>query len=209
MRRREKQLNQKARFIHNQGPYQPSNEMMLQFYSYYKQATQGPCTIPKPAFWDIVNKAKWNAWSGLGQMEKEEAMRLYVDEIKKIIETMSLSTDVEKFLEVLGPFYEYVKDEDSGIELESNGMSALIGKFTEQLDEDKLNLFTSRTNLLNDQINSAQKILEQDKSEFAKLKNEETETDVEDQDEMSDGKTFQILFARKLRISNKKDFFYT
>ena len=85
MRRREKQLNQKARFIHNQGPYQPSNEMMLQFYSYYKQATQGPCTIPKPAFWDTVNKAKWNAWSGLGQMEKEEAMRLYVDEIKKVI----------------------------------------------------------------------------------------------------------------------------
>jgi hypothetical protein len=54
--------------------------------------------------------------------------------LTQIIETMSLSTDVEKFLEVLGPFYEYVKDEDSGIELESNGMSALIGKFTGSIE---------------------------------------------------------------------------
>ncbi len=32
---------------------------MLQFYSYYKQATQGACDIARPAFWDVVGKAKW------------------------------------------------------------------------------------------------------------------------------------------------------
>ena len=68
------------------GPYQPSNEMMLQFYSYYKQATQGPCDLPKPSFWDVINKAKWNAWASLGQMTKEKAMQLYVVEIKKVKE---------------------------------------------------------------------------------------------------------------------------
>uniref|UniRef100_A0A8C1USY9 ACB domain-containing protein n=1 Tax=Cyprinus carpio TaxID=7962 RepID=A0A8C1USY9_CYPCA len=31
---------------------------MLKFYSYYKQATQGPCNIPRPGFWDPVGKAK-------------------------------------------------------------------------------------------------------------------------------------------------------
>ena len=66
------------------GPYQPSNDMMLMFYSLFKQATIGPCNIPKPAFWDIINKAKWNAWSALGGMSKEDAMGRYVEEIKKV-----------------------------------------------------------------------------------------------------------------------------
>ena len=41
---------------------------------------------------------------------------------------MSLSTDVEQLLEVLGPFYEYVKEEEEANE--KNGMQALIGQFT-------------------------------------------------------------------------------
>ncbi len=41
------------------GPFQPSNDMMLKFYSYYKQATVGVCNIPRPGFWDAVGKAKW------------------------------------------------------------------------------------------------------------------------------------------------------
>ena len=36
------------------GSFQPSNEMKLQFYAYYKQATQGPCKADRPGFWDIV-----------------------------------------------------------------------------------------------------------------------------------------------------------
>jgi hypothetical protein len=43
---------------------------------------------------------------------------------------MSLSTDVEELLEALGPFYEYVKEEDSGVEMDSSGMTALLGTFT-------------------------------------------------------------------------------
>ena len=39
------------------GSFQPSNEMKLQFYAYYKQATQGPCKADRPGFWDIV--ARW------------------------------------------------------------------------------------------------------------------------------------------------------
>ena len=33
--------------------------MSLQFYALYKQAKDGPCNIPKPAFWDVIGKAKW------------------------------------------------------------------------------------------------------------------------------------------------------
>ncbi len=65
--------------------------MMLLFYSYYKQATLGPCTLAKPAFWDVVNKAKWNAWTSLGQMSKDQAMKKYVEEIKKVYQNKKLN----------------------------------------------------------------------------------------------------------------------
>lgn len=80
------------------GSYQPSNAMMLRFYSYFKQATLGPCTQKKPPFWDIVGKAKYDSYKGLGNMPKERAMELYVDELKKIIETMSHSDNTSDFM---------------------------------------------------------------------------------------------------------------
>uniref|UniRef100_A0A3Q2FPD6 ACB domain-containing protein n=1 Tax=Cyprinodon variegatus TaxID=28743 RepID=A0A3Q2FPD6_CYPVA len=57
---------------------------MLKFYSYYKQATVGPCNIPRPGFWDVVGKAKWDAWNSLGEMPEEEAMAAYVDQMKLV-----------------------------------------------------------------------------------------------------------------------------
>lgn len=80
------------------GSYQPSNDMMLKFYSFFKQATEGPCKKDKPGFWDVVNRAKWEAWKKLGDMPKEEAMQSYVNELHKIVETMSYNTDVASFL---------------------------------------------------------------------------------------------------------------
>ncbi|XP_053658551.1 acyl-CoA-binding domain-containing protein 5 [Anopheles marshallii] len=81
------------------GPYQPSNDMLLRFYSYFKQATKGKCCERKPAFWDVINRAKWDAWNRLGDMEKEVAMQKYVDELKKIVETMSYTDNVANFME--------------------------------------------------------------------------------------------------------------
>lgn len=66
------------------GAYQPSNEVMLRFYAYYKQATEGSCQQPKPAFWEVVKKAKWEAWTRLGNMSRTEAMNNYVEELKKV-----------------------------------------------------------------------------------------------------------------------------
>ncbi|XP_050358931.1 acyl-CoA-binding domain-containing protein 5 [Nymphalis io] len=80
------------------GSYQPSNDIMLKFYSFYKQALEGPCKKSKPGFWDIVNRTKWDAWKSLGDMPSEEAMQLYVNELHKIVETMSYNKDVASFL---------------------------------------------------------------------------------------------------------------
>ncbi|XP_026148238.1 acyl-CoA-binding domain-containing protein 5A isoform X2 [Mastacembelus armatus] len=92
------------------GPFQPSNDMMLKFYSYYKQATLGACNIQRPHFWDAVGRAKWEAWNSLGDMPKEAAMAAYVDEVKLILEGMPMTDQVEELLRVLGPFYELVEE---------------------------------------------------------------------------------------------------
>ncbi|XP_077124557.1 acyl-CoA-binding domain-containing protein 5 isoform X2 [Ranitomeya variabilis] len=96
------------------GSFQPSNEMMLKFYSFYKQATQGPCNIQRPGFWDPVGRYKWDAWNSLGDMSKEDAMIAYVDEMKKILESMPMTEKVEELLHVIGPFYEIVEDKKLG-----------------------------------------------------------------------------------------------
>lgn len=81
------------------GSFQPSEELMLRFYSYYKQATQGPCKSPKPVFWQVVKKSRWEAWSKLGDtLTREDAMNRYVEELKGIIETMSYNENVADFL---------------------------------------------------------------------------------------------------------------
>ncbi|XP_038611565.1 acyl-CoA-binding domain-containing protein 5 isoform X2 [Tachyglossus aculeatus] len=92
------------------GSFQPTNEMMLKFYSFYKQATEGPCNISRPGFWDPIGRYKWDAWSSLGDMSKEEAMIAYVEEMKKILESMPMTEKVEELLRVIGPFYEIVED---------------------------------------------------------------------------------------------------
>lgn len=65
-------------------PFQPSDELRLRFYAFYKQATEGPNNTPKPAFYDLVGKYKWAAWTNLGQMSKIEAMKGYINELKKV-----------------------------------------------------------------------------------------------------------------------------
>ncbi|GCC34498.1 acyl-CoA-binding domain-containing protein 5A isoform X2 [Chiloscyllium punctatum] len=97
------------------GSFQPSNELMLKFYSYYKQATFGPCNTTRPGFWDLIGKYKWDAWNSLGDMSKEEAMIAYVEEMKKILESMPMTEEVEELLRVLGPFYELVDDKKQPI----------------------------------------------------------------------------------------------
>nr|XP_060638424.1 acyl-CoA-binding domain-containing protein 5 [Anolis sagrei ordinatus] len=97
------------------GSFQPTNEMMLKFYSFYKQATQGPCNSQRPGFWDPIGRYKWDAWSALGDMPKEDAMIAYVEEMKKILESMPMTDKVEELLHVLGPFYEIVEDKKKRI----------------------------------------------------------------------------------------------
>jgi acyl-CoA-binding protein len=70
----------------NDGPYKQSNAEKFRFYALHKQATVGPCNVPRPSWWNILGnaKAKWNAWDQLKEMSKEEAMTMYVEEFRKV-----------------------------------------------------------------------------------------------------------------------------
>ncbi|XP_042559644.1 acyl-CoA-binding domain-containing protein 5-B [Clupea harengus] len=93
------------------GSYQHSDNMMRVVYGYYKQATVGPCDIPKPSSWDTEGKAKWEAWKALGSMAKETAMVEYVQEIKQILEILPVNDEVSELLDVLDNFYEFVDND--------------------------------------------------------------------------------------------------
>ncbi|XP_029192438.2 acyl-CoA-binding domain-containing protein 5-like isoform X2 [Acropora millepora] len=82
---------------------------MLKFYALYKQANEGACHESKPGFWDIVRKAKWEAWNKLGQMSKQEAMESYVSELKDVMESLPSEDGAEElFTDVLKSFYKEV-----------------------------------------------------------------------------------------------------
>ncbi|XP_054877192.1 acyl-CoA-binding domain-containing protein 4 isoform X3 [Poeciliopsis prolifica] len=96
------------------GSYRPSYEVMLRFYSLYKQAVCGPCTVPRPGFWDPVGRYKWDAWSRLGEMSQETAMAAYVEEMKKVarevIHTMPMDERTASFFHHFEPLYRVIDD---------------------------------------------------------------------------------------------------
>lgn len=94
------------------GPFQPSNEMLLKFYGYFKQATCGPCKSSRPGIFKVVERAKYDAWNSVRHLNKEQAMQGYIDEIKKIVETMPHNDFVQKLINIIGPFYEFVDDKN-------------------------------------------------------------------------------------------------
>ncbi len=63
----------------------PSNEVLLQLYSLYKQSTEGDVSGEAPSNpFDFVSKAKYDAWSSLRGKSKDEAMQDYVDLVNKL-----------------------------------------------------------------------------------------------------------------------------
>ncbi|MBL7690689.1 MAG: acyl-CoA-binding protein [Flavipsychrobacter sp.] len=58
----------------------PDNDTLLKLYSLYKQATEGDNDEPVPSNpFDFVARAKYDAWSGLSGIKKEDAMQQYID----------------------------------------------------------------------------------------------------------------------------------
>jgi len=61
-----------------------TNDELLALYGFYKQATAGDVSGPKPGMFDLKGKAKFEAWSKNKGMAKEKAVTNYVALVKKL-----------------------------------------------------------------------------------------------------------------------------
>jgi acyl-CoA-binding protein len=57
----------------------PDNATLLKLYALYKQGSQGDNDQPRPPFSEMVARAKWDAWTALKGLPREQAMRQYID----------------------------------------------------------------------------------------------------------------------------------
>lgn len=62
------------------------NDTLLKLYGYYKQAIIGDCNILEPSFWQLKEKAKWDAWNQHKSMKKTQAMKQYIKLVNKLLE---------------------------------------------------------------------------------------------------------------------------
>lgn len=66
-------------------PEKPSNEVLLQLYSLYKQGSVGDVNTDPPSNpFDFVGKAKYEAWHSLKGKSTEDAMKEYIALVEKL-----------------------------------------------------------------------------------------------------------------------------
>lgn len=56
-----------------------TDEVKLNFYKYYKQATIGDCNLPQPWAIQLEARAKWDAWNSVRGISRENAMFSYCE----------------------------------------------------------------------------------------------------------------------------------
>jgi len=60
-------------------PRRPDNETMLRLYALFKQGKSGDAGGSRPGMFDMVGRAKYDAWAALKGKSREQAMQEYVD----------------------------------------------------------------------------------------------------------------------------------
>jgi len=65
----------------------PSNDDMLFLYSHFKQATDGDVSGSRPGMFDMVGRAKYDAWAKLKGTQADDAMKKYIDKVASLLKT--------------------------------------------------------------------------------------------------------------------------
>jgi diazepam-binding inhibitor (GABA receptor modulator, acyl-CoA-binding protein) len=60
------------------------NDVLLRMYALYKQATAGDASGPRPGTFNVVGRAKFDAWSALAGTSAETAMQSYIALVSKL-----------------------------------------------------------------------------------------------------------------------------
>ncbi|SDX68708.1 acyl-CoA-binding protein [Marinobacter mobilis] len=67
-----------------EGDFKPSNELKLEFYALYKQATEGDVNGKRPGMMDFVGRAKYDAWEQVKGLSSDEAMQRYINNLETL-----------------------------------------------------------------------------------------------------------------------------
>lgn len=62
----------------------PSNDVLLQLYALYKQATDGDVEGKRPGFTDMIGRAKYDAWAAIKGTGTDDAMQRYIDLVESL-----------------------------------------------------------------------------------------------------------------------------
>lgn len=65
-------------------PEKPGNDTLLELYSLYKQGTEGDCDGKRPGMFNMVARAKYDAWAKRKGMSKADAQQAYVDLVESL-----------------------------------------------------------------------------------------------------------------------------
>lgn len=65
-------------------PQRPDNDTLLRLYALYKQATSGDNSGKRPGMFDMVGRAKFDAWAELKGTSRDEAMQAYIDLVAQL-----------------------------------------------------------------------------------------------------------------------------
>jgi diazepam-binding inhibitor (GABA receptor modulator, acyl-CoA-binding protein) len=60
------------------------NDTLLELYSYFRRATEGNATGPRPGAFDFVARAKHDAWAARKSMSQDVAMGGYIKLVKHL-----------------------------------------------------------------------------------------------------------------------------
>jgi hypothetical protein len=78
-------FNQAVDAIQNSKADKPiANDVKLQLYALYKQATLGDIAGKKPGALDMVGRAKYTAWEALKGLSMDDAKHRYIDTLKQM-----------------------------------------------------------------------------------------------------------------------------
>ncbi|KAF8204881.1 hypothetical protein BJ912DRAFT_1052196 [Pholiota molesta] len=81
------------------GPIQTDYEEKLTIL--FKQATAGNVKSPRPGIWDMLGRAKWDAWAKHKDLDPYEAKWLYVEALLKVLRKYSDKTVAMNLVEEL------------------------------------------------------------------------------------------------------------
>ncbi|GAA5967544.1 hypothetical protein JCM21900_001195 [Sporobolomyces salmonicolor] len=86
------------------GPIQTNYDDKLLLYSVYKQATEGDIKTSRPGMFDVLGRAKWDAWNKRKGLSAQDAERMYAEALIRVLRGYSDRTQAAELLRELETF---------------------------------------------------------------------------------------------------------